>query len=384
VHSSRHDFCPATPEPPAAAPPGSVLAAASDFMQVFRRETRMPDDLWQPRWEAIVDEISRTGTYVHTAAELQFGCRIAWRNHTRCIGKLYWRTLQVRDCRTVSSPEGIRDELVEHLRLAGNGGRIKPVLSVFAPDSPGRPGPRILNDQLVRYAGHRAADGSIVGDPANLALTDTIRALGWDQDPPGAFDILPVAVEVPGHGTTLFELPDAVTPEVAITHPDHTWFASLGLRWYSFPTVSDMRLEIGGVSYPAAPFSGWYVAAEIGARNFGDASRYDMLPTVARHLGCDVSSARTLWKDRALVELNAAVLWSFEQAGVRIVDHHTMTDQFHRYVQTEMRSGREVNADWAWIVPPMSPSTTPVYHCAYDPTVRHPNFFRGAEDEAAA
>src|SRR5688500_10344596 len=52
---------------------------------------------------------------------------------------------------------------------------------------------------------------------------------------------------------------------------------------------------------------------EIGARNLADPDRYDMLPTIARRLGLDTSSNRSLWKDRALVELNLAVLWSFDQ-----------------------------------------------------------------------
>ena len=44
----------------------------------------------------------RTG---HTAyqAELAFAARVAWRNSSRCIGRLYWRSLRVRDRRQVSS-----------------------------------------------------------------------------------------------------------------------------------------------------------------------------------------------------------------------------------------------------------------------------------------
>lgn len=30
----------------------------------------------------------------------------------------------------------------------------------------------------------------------------------------------------------------------------------LGLRWYAVPAISHMRLRIGGLSYPAAPFNG--------------------------------------------------------------------------------------------------------------------------------
>jgi nitric oxide synthase oxygenase domain/subunit len=53
-----------------------------------------------------------------------------------------------------------------------------------------------------------------------------------------------------------------------------------------------MRLTIGGVQYPLAPFNGWYMGTEIGARNLADADRYDMLPTVAARLGLDTSRSR--------------------------------------------------------------------------------------------
>lgn len=102
-------------------------------------------------------EIDRTGTYAHTGDELAFGARLAWRNAARCIGRLYWRSLVVRDLRHVTSADDIAAACFAHLRLAYNDGRIRPVVSVFAPDRPGRPGPRIVNDQLVRYAGHRTA-----------------------------------------------------------------------------------------------------------------------------------------------------------------------------------------------------------------------------------
>ena len=59
------------------------------------------------------------------------GC--PWHNSSRCIGRLYWRSL----------------------RVATNRGRVRPTLTVFAPSAPERPGPRIWNEQLIRYAGYR-------------------------------------------------------------------------------------------------------------------------------------------------------------------------------------------------------------------------------------
>ncbi len=38
-----------------------------------------------------------------------------------------------------------------------------------------------------------------------------------------------------------------------------------------------MQLEIGGMKFPAATFSGWYMGTEV-ARDLGDANRYNKLP----------------------------------------------------------------------------------------------------------
>lgn len=63
------------------------------------------------------------------------------------------------------------------------------------------------------------------------------------------------------------------------------WFAALGLRWYALPAVSNMLLEIGGLEFPAAPFSGWYMSTEIGSRNLCDPHRYNILEVSAPQRG---------------------------------------------------------------------------------------------------
>ena len=70
-------------------------------------------------------------------------------------------------------------ECVAHLRAATRGGRIRSTITVFAPDRPDRPGPRILNDQLVRYAGHRTSTGGVRGDGGQVEFTEHALALGW-------------------------------------------------------------------------------------------------------------------------------------------------------------------------------------------------------------
>ncbi|MFD5558657.1 nitric oxide synthase oxygenase [Streptomyces sp. NPDC127068] len=361
---------PAAPDPAGGA--AALCRAATEFLTLHHAEEGLgcPAD----RIAAVHAEIARTGTYRHTAEELTYGARVAWRNSNRCIGRLYWRSLRVRDLRHLRSAEDVAAAAVEHLRTASRDGRIRPLITVFAPDAPGRPGPRILNDQLVRYAGYRRADGTVLGDPANADLTALARRLGWPGGPGTAFDVLPLVVRGVEGPPRWFALPSDAVHEVPLSHPGYPWFADLGLRWHAVPAVSGMCLEVGGVRYPAAPFNGWYMGTEIGARNLADTDRYDLLPVLARHLGLDTSSDRTLWKDRALVELNLAVLHSFDRAGVTVTDHHTESRRFLTHLEREERVGRAVGADWSWIVPPISGSATPVFHRTYDDTQLRPAF----------
>ena len=354
----------------------SLLVSAERFVTLFHSENRAgPPDR---RLSHVRRQIETTGTYRHTPAELEFGARVAWRNSSRCIGRLYWQSLRVRDRREVTAAPDIAAESVAHLREATNGGRIRPVITVFAPDAPGRPGPRIFNSQLVRYAGYQAVGGTVTGDPSSVGITGLAGELGWPGGrPPGRFDILPLLVQEAGSlVTTLHELPAGAVLEVAIGHPEFGWFADLGLRWYAVPVISDMYLDIGGVCYPAAPFNGWYMCTEIGSRDLGDTCRYDQLPVIARHMGLSTASDRTLWKDKAMTELNLAVLHSFGAAGVTISDHHTESVRFLRHMEREERHGRACPADWTWIVPPAASSATPVFHRYYQDFDQTPNFYR--------
>ena len=57
----------------------------------------------------------------------------------------------------------------------------------------------------------------------------------------------------------------------------YDWFADLGLKWFAIPSFAGMALEIGGLQFPACPFSGWYMGTEIGAKVLCDPRRYNML-----------------------------------------------------------------------------------------------------------
>ncbi len=355
--------------------PDSLLVSAEQFITLFHRENGLgPPDrrIWQVR-----REIEASGTYWHTPAELAYGARVAWRNSSRCIGRLYWRSLRVRDRREVTAAPDIAAESVTHLREATNGGKIRPMITVFAPDMPDRPGPRILSSQLVRYAGYDIVGGGVIGDPANADLTRLARDLGWPGgQPAGRFDILPLLVQEAGAPVTMHEIPADAVLEISIEHPEFRWFANLGLRWYAVPVISDMYLDIGGVCYPAAPFNGWYMCTEIGSRDLGDSGRYDQLRVIAAHMGLSVANDRNLWKDKAMTELNLAVLHSFGAADVAITDHHTESVRFLQHVEREERHGRTCPADWTWIVPPAASSATPVFHRYYSDFDQTPNFYR--------
>ena len=90
------------------------------------------------------------------------------------------------------------------------------------------------------------------------------------------------------------------------------WFGDLGLQWYAVPAVANMLFDIGGIEFPACPFNGWYMGTEIGARNMCDTNRYNMLEPIAEKMGFDTTNSSNLWKDRVLVEVNRAVLHSFQ------------------------------------------------------------------------
>ena len=354
----------------------ALLTEAANFVALFRKENPVTESA-NERITQIQREIATTGTYRHTEAELTFAARVAWRNSSRCIGRLYWRSLRARDRRHVSTAAEIAIECAAHLRAATNGGRIRPLITVFAPDAPGAPGPRILGSQLVRYAGYCDSTGRITGDPANIGQTRLATRLGWRSPPePGRFDVLPLIIQAPGAALTLHEVPADAVLEVPLHHPDYAWFADLGLRWYAVPVISDMQLEAGGICYPAAPFNGWYMCTEIGSRDLGDVGRYNELPRIARRLGLRTNSDRTLWKDRALTELNVAVMHSFGSAGVTITDHHTESVRFLKHLELEERQGRACPADWSWIVPPAASSATPVFHRYYEDFDQSPNFYR--------
>ena len=351
-------------------PIGELAKEAQAYLKQCYLERGLPE-VFLPRWQEVEREIATTGTYMHTSDELSYGARLAWRNSSRCVGRYFWSSLQIRDLRHLETEEEMFAALVDHIKIATNNGDLRALMTAFKPD-----GRRLWNSQLLRYAGYLQADGTVLGDPANVELTAQAFKLGW-QPPsnPTQFDYLPLIIQLPGKEPKYFDIPPEIILDVDLTHPDYEWFAELGLKWYALPAVCNMSLDLGGIQYSCTPFNGFYMGTEIGGRNLSDTYRYNLLPEISDRLHLDRSSNDTLWKDRALVELNLAVLHSFKTQGVRLIDHHTMTDYFMEFMQAESKCQRPVHADWGWIVPPISGSATPVYPLELENRILKPNYF---------
>ena len=365
---------------------GERIEEAHAFIARLHREAPPPDgSSCRNRQVEIAAELRRTGTYKHTAEELAFGARIAWRNHARCIGRSLWSTLKVLDFRDVTEPEAIAERTFDQMRRADRDGRVQSIISIFAPAGPGASPCFIENEQVLQYAGH-VVGTKVIGDRRNIEFTRIARMLGWaPPEEPGAFDLLPLIIRDTHGNRRIFDIPPDVAREVRIRHPDYPAFDELGLRWYPIPCVSGMILTIGGLDYPCAPFNGFYMATEIASRNFADENRYDMLASAARAFGFATHPSRDVfWKDRTLIELNRAVLESYRRAGVTIIDHHSASEQYMNFDRRERAAGRPPSGDWAWIVPPQASAGCPVFHLPMTDLAAVPNFYRSRATDGSA
>lgn len=338
-----------------------LLTKAKKFIHDMYNELGLDSSEMEKRFIEIEREISESGTYTHTADELTYGAKMAWRNSNRCIGRLFWDKLEVRDLRHINSEDDFIASINSHIQHATNDGKIIPLISIFSNDI------KIHNEQLIRYAGYNNA-----GDPKSVEATKLAAHLGWSKDDHD-FNILPLMYSIEEQNMKYYEYPNGLIKEVPITHDQYPDLEKLGLRWYAVPIISNMDLEIGGLLYHTAPFNGWYMETEIGVRNFTDEYRYNKLKDIAKAFNLDTSKTSTYWRDRALVEFNYAVFHSFKNNGVSMVDHITASKQFRQFEKKEEKEGREVTGKWSWLASPLSPSLTHNYHKGFKDTVKSPN-----------
>ena len=331
----------------------STLEQATQLLTQFHIEYGIEEAL-----QSRLSDLVNIHEFEPTIEELTFASRVAWRNSTRCVGRIYWNGLHVRDSRHLVEPRDVLEDMAKHAKIATNEGRLRSVLTIFSPESV--TGNKILSPQLARYAGYELNDGSVLGDPAHIELTQLAEQAGWvgARTP---FDLLPLLVK--GHDGSIQRrdfLQDEIL-EVPLVHPDFTWFEALNLKWHALPAISESYLDAYGVRYPVV-FNGWYMGTEIGGRNLSDPYRYNLLPTIAKRMGIDMGGEAKLWRDRAMIELNVAVLYSFKRRGVTILDHHTASSEFLEFIAAEHECGRVAETDWSWVVPPISGSATPQFH----------------------
>lgn len=350
----------------------NLLKEATLFIRNCYEELSLSAEEQNERIKQIEKEIFATDTYTHEPFELIHGAKMAWRNSNRCIGRLLWNTLHIFDAREVNTAEEAYEKLLNHITFATNDGKIQSTITIFPARKGSKDPLRIWNHQLIRYAGYEI-DGKIIGDSSSIAFTRACEKLGWQGDKTD-YDILPLVIQEDGKEPKVFDIPKHLVKEVPITHPKYD-FTSLNAKWYAVPIISDMRLEIGGIDYPMAPFNGWYMGTEIGARNLADEDRYNLLPKIAEIMQLDTTVNRSLWLDKTLVELNIAVLHSYHTSGVTLVDHHTAAKQFQQFEKNELKNGRSVTGNWAWLIPPLSPAATNIYHRPYNNDIMTPNYF---------
>ena len=255
----------------------SVELEAQEFLQDVRREGfYASEDAFQTRVVEVLAEIragavegivrfdrSRAligGSWTQTPEELQFGVRRAWRNSRKCIMRSHCEELELCDLRTIKTSAQMATELVKGLQKAFNHGSIQPTVFVFPPRAVNCRGPMILNHQILQFAGYKAPDGSVVGDPMSVELTEAIIKMGWE--PPstkGRWDLLPLVTMADGDRPYIIELPRDLRKLVDIRHPQYaSEFERLDLKWVSFPALTRLGFDIGGVQYTATPFIGWY------------------------------------------------------------------------------------------------------------------------------
>merc|ERR1719495_1688551 len=338
--------------------PEEVKEKAADFMKQYYTENKL-DIPMETRMEEITKQIDEHGTYELNVEELQFGAQTAWRNAARCPARVIWRNLNLIDKRTIDTADEMFEAIKSHMKISFNGGKIKPSITVFKGRKPGFAEPRVWNGLMVSYAGYE--DGTFIGDPGNLDFTRFCESLGW-KGKGGMFDFLPIVLSGPDGVPHWYEVPEELVKRVPIKHPTSEAINSLNLEWFGLPFVAGMMLEVGGVQFPASPFSGWYTGAEIATRDFLDTQRYNLLETIGGKMGLDTNNNSNLWKDKVSLELNIAVLQSYQQAGVSIVDHYTQSDQFLDHMKAEYETRGGCPADWVWIVPPQGGSLVSSYH----------------------
>ncbi|ELU42427.1 nitric oxide synthase, oxygenase domain-containing protein [Rhizoctonia solani AG-1 IA] len=90
-----------------------------------------------------------------------------------------WSTMNTIDCRDVTTGEEMIEACLRHIEIANNGGRVKPTTTIFPQRFPGKESARIWNAQLMRYAGYKMPDGSILAKVWEVRCSPNHRCSRW-------------------------------------------------------------------------------------------------------------------------------------------------------------------------------------------------------------
>eukprot|EP00058_Branchiostoma_floridae_P023238 XP_002608728.1 hypothetical protein BRAFLDRAFT_120590 [Branchiostoma floridae] len=342
-------------------PKEEVLEQAKEFIDDYYASMKKENsEDHERRWRDIQTQVAETGLYDLEYDELLYGAKMAWRNAPRCIGRYQWNNLQVIDHRNVKTAKEMFDAVCDHVRYATKDGQMKTAISIFPMRTDGKHDYKFWNKYLFQYAAYQQPDGSVIGDPANLELTEVCQSLGW-KGKGTPYDFLPAIVSANGEDPVIFDWPEDVPLEVELRHPKYDWFEELAIKANCIPMQGDMLFDVGGMQFPACPITGWFQSTEP-VRDLLDENRYNMTEVIAKKLGYDTSRYNSLWKDAAFLECHIAVLHSFQMKGVMTQDPYTLTESFMKHMEREHRVRGGCPSDWVWIVPPSCSSLTPVFH----------------------
>ncbi|CAJ1959815.1 unnamed protein product [Cylindrotheca closterium] len=339
---------------------------ATYFIQRFAQETGL---LHGKRLEERLEEIKRSiveaGSYTQTYDELQYGCRLAWRNCGQFIMRSAYASLTVNDCRQAKTADDCFNQCVKHLKEVFDGGSESPVISVFQPKQDNEFAPvRIWNRDLLGYAAYKRDDGSIMGDSSNLDFTVLCMKFGWiPPEEKSDFDILPLLISDAARGhdnPKVFVLPPEAIHEVEFDHPDFDLFRNLNLRWHAQASDASMAIDIGGLLYQTAPFTRLYQASEISSFLL-DRSRYGFAEAIAA--ACALKkSPLSLWRDNVQLQTQKSILNSFARDGLRCLDYHAVSEEFVEFHSSQVQDFGSCPADWIKVVAPATSSMTAAYH----------------------
>jgi nitric-oxide synthase len=149
---------------------------AREFLEMYYAENPGAAGSLAERWEKVQAEILASGRYELTEAELTYGCRAAWRHSVRCVGRLRWQGMAVRDARHIGTAAEVYEQLIEHIDAGTNGGRIRSMITVFPADTESGPLVRIWNATPAGRAGTASsATRATSGSPGSPRAWDGAR-----------------------------------------------------------------------------------------------------------------------------------------------------------------------------------------------------------------